>query len=855
VPHRGSLVRFSENDSRTLEAAYQAHRDEIEAAWWEQEAERHRPIPAAKTKAKEKQQHHHQEEEEEQMAACTTAPELTTAGTAVADGMSATSAKNTLPTEATAASAPDGAPSWLDFMHPEGIGEEVGIPVRAGKFEVDMRNRLLRPCYWPAPRHRVVRGLWFAEKANEEWVPLRETLAAKLEQAHASCAWLPNSGVDHEVQPDGRSAAVLDVSNVPAVATSLPSSPSTVPTHAVFHSSEEAYLVMKDNTISSWLRNPKRLRLRRGYVSPTAPALLSKEAEVDAESEYDAAAVTRPTHLVLAVHGIGQTLERANIAVDAELLLSCIRQVERSLHGPGDKPSTTTTSSGANAVATGGTAVADANIAPAQAKEVDGETPAMAATTLAQQTETQRVEVLPVQWRRTMSLQMDALAIALMPPGIPALRSVLHSTAVEVLHYLTPAHRAAMLSSLVTSINSVYARFRLRNPDFSGPVSIFAHSLGSILCWDVLCNQNIYGTVPPPAHIPRTQNTWSTAATTTAGAPAAASAGPSSSTTYSAFGTVPVILPPLHFSVEAFILVGSPLGCFLALRGVDISFERGLGSSTSASLMQLHPENKGTGDGLPAARRVFNLYHPFDPVAYRIEPLAFPADVLQNRRAVSVPLFSGGKRLHVAAQEFGDVVSATAGRFWSFNKRSASQRKKKEEEDPKPAPVPPPPPPPSEAEAAVTTAGVEQHSTVDTLAEGVVDGAPTGGGMAASSRSLALAQNEGTPIVFGDIDAQASVEADQKLENQDDDTTDDERCRYSVVRRIAGGKLPSSVGWQRSDAGRLDFVLQEGYVENQYLSSLHAHFSYWSSLDVALLVHRAATGKDVVSGEHVPRSR
>ena len=29
----------------------------------------------------------------------------------------------------------------------------------------------------------------------------------------------------------------------------------------------------------------------------------------------------------------------------------------------------------------------------------------------------------------------------------------------------------------------------------------------------------------------------------------------------------------------------------------------------------------GAGDGLPAVRRMYNLYHPFDPVAYRMEPL------------------------------------------------------------------------------------------------------------------------------------------------------------------------------------------------------------------------------------------
>lgn len=44
--------------------------------------------------------------------------------------------------------------------------------VRSGAYEVDLPRRQLRPCYWPASRHRCLRGTWFAEKGGE-WVPLK----------------------------------------------------------------------------------------------------------------------------------------------------------------------------------------------------------------------------------------------------------------------------------------------------------------------------------------------------------------------------------------------------------------------------------------------------------------------------------------------------------------------------------------------------------------------------------------------------------------------------------------------------------------------------------------------------------
>ena len=59
---------------------------------------------------------------------------------------------------------------------------------------------------------------------------------------------------------------------------------------------------------------------------------------------------------------------------------------------------------------------------------------------------------------------------------------------------------------------------------------------------------------------------------------------------------------------------GSPLGLFLALRGVDPTNGRALGTNP---ISQSQPSCTSTADGLPAANRIYNLYQPYDPVAYR----------------------------------------------------------------------------------------------------------------------------------------------------------------------------------------------------------------------------------------------
>lgn len=68
---------------------------------------------------------------------------------------------------------------------------------------------------------------------------------------------------------------------------------------------------------------------------------------------------------------------------------------------------------------------------------------------------------------------------------------------------------------------------------------------------------------------------------------------------------------------------GSPLGIFLTLRKVNPLRGQGLGSREAAGLMV--GEAAKHGDGLPAAQRMYNLYHPFDPVGFRWFSIISPA--------------------------------------------------------------------------------------------------------------------------------------------------------------------------------------------------------------------------------------
>lgn len=85
--------------------------------------------------------------------------------------------------------------------------------------------------------------------------------------------------------------------------------------------------------------------------------------------------------------------------------------------------------------------------------------------------------------------------------------------------------------------------------------------------------------------------------------------------------------PQLLFNAETFFALGSPIGMFLTVRGI---------SELSENF------------SFPTCNKFFNIFHPFDPVAYRIEPLINPEITL---KPMQVPHYKGRKRLHLELRE------------------------------------------------------------------------------------------------------------------------------------------------------------------------------------------------------------
>jgi len=131
-------------------------------------------------------------------------------------------------------------------------------------------------------------------------------------------------------------------------------------------------------------------------------------------------------------------------------------------------------------------------------------------------------------------------------------------------------------------LNSVVEKYR-KLTGFRGKISILSHSLGSVICWDILSHQKKVNRLV--AEFQRGQEY-------------------ASGVRPSTFLTTPEIgyqYPALHFDVVNNFMIGSPVAVFLMMRNQN--------NISSHSLQ------------LSGCKRVFNIFHPYDPVAYRLEPL------------------------------------------------------------------------------------------------------------------------------------------------------------------------------------------------------------------------------------------
>ncbi len=109
----------------------------------------------------------------------------------------------------------------------------------------------------------------------------------------------------------------------------------------------------------------------------------------------------------------------------------------------------------------------------------------------------------------------------------------------------------------------------------------------------------------------------------------------------------------LPFRPHAFLALGSPLGLFLSIRKNASTMRQT--SIGPYPIVEDFPVTKSYS--FPTCSAFYNLFHPHDPVAYRIEPLLDP--ILHSKGPIIVVHHKGGLRPHYMIKNIATQITET----------------------------------------------------------------------------------------------------------------------------------------------------------------------------------------------------
>lgn len=199
-----------------------------------------------------------------------------------------------------------------------------------------------------------------------------------------------------------------------------------------------------------------------------------------------------------------------------------------------------------------------------------------------------RIQILPISWRHKIDFhpqkscssndengkpRLPSLA-QISVDGVKPLRNVLGDVVLDILLYYEPKYITQITEVVTKELNRVYSLYMERNPNFKGKVHIMGHSLGSVISFDILSSQ--------PNNRPENAN----------------------------------IKKDLIFDVDDLFCVGSPVGMFKLLGQTNIK--------PRSLVPDDYTPNESNDFAAPKCANLYNIFHPCDPIGYRMEPLINP---------------------------------------------------------------------------------------------------------------------------------------------------------------------------------------------------------------------------------------
>ncbi|XP_063040706.1 phospholipase DDHD1 isoform X2 [Engraulis encrasicolus] len=452
------------------------------------------------------------------------------------------------------------------------------------------------------------------------------------------------------------------------------------------------------------------------------------------------------THIVFVVHGIGQKMDQGRIIRNTGMMREAVRKMEEKHFAETDE----------------------------------------------------HVEFLPVEWRSKLALDGDTVD-SITPDKVRGLRDLLNSSAMDIMYYTSPLYRDEITKGLTQELNRLYMLFCSRNPEFEargGKVSIVSHSLGCVIAYDIMTGWD------PVRFIQQEQQELEQDDTTWISYEERHVLEQLQITRHrlreleeqlqGLEASKPLATPALMFKVENLFCMGSPLAVFLALRGI-------------------RPGNDGVQDHIMPkgiCQRLFNLFHPTDPVAYRLEPL-----ILKHYSNIA-PV-----QIHWCNTSNATPYDEMRVTFLNPSKESASS-----DTESIPSPSTSPQMPRRHYGESITNLGKAGIMGAASIGKGI-------GGMLFSrfSRSSSTPSGVGTP-------SESSVVEGEDKNGTQTPPQPQSQSAYGLSTMTQSTSTSTNMDTTVEMEHRIDFELREGMVESRYWSAVTSHTAYWSNLDVALFL-------------------
>jgi hypothetical protein len=411
-------------------------------------------------------------------------------------------------------------------------------------------------------------------------------------------------------------------------------------------------------------------------------------------------------------------------------------------------------------------------------------------------------------------------------------RNLITDLALDILLYDSPAYKDHISGIVLKELNRIYHLFMKRNPNFNGKISLIGHSLGSAIMFDIICRQD-----QPPKH--KGEPTFQ-----------------------------------LDFPVEDFYALGSPIGLFQMLGGRTIAARQTVerrdaasGSLDGREDPMLAPASTKKSKKLepshvqgenPVARpkcaQIFNIFHPTDPISYRLEPLISPA--MASLKPQPLPYTKRGifgAPVGQGLTGIGARVSQSVSSMWTSMASSLLTRGLGYGEEPTRAT--------GSAQYAKSSVPLSKGAGTNTANGSAGAGTNVSAGVVPSAPLPELAPVGEDQVNRVAADAQAAHEKmlhpptliDNELTTLYDDF---EKRRKSIpsdaeARDTGADGIKASSEWADAEErgkklrkeedkvrklnnnGRVDYAIQEGAFDINLIAAIASHLSYWSDEDVS----------------------